>query len=551
MPVINFNYNDLCSLLGKDVPKDVLIERIPLIGADMHDTEGGSDDMSVEFFPDRPDLFSVEGLARSLRAFLDIEPGMKEYSVIPSDITVMVDPSVKNVRPFILCAAVTGLEISDDVLRSLMEMQEKLHLTIGRKRSKVAIGIHDIDKVSSPFIYKAAAPKDISFVPLSKTERMDMGEILKKHEKGKEYAHLLKGRKTYPVILDSRGEVVSFPPIINGALTTVTTSTKNLFIDVTGTDLKTVKGSLDLIVTALAERGGQICSVRMINSPVNISPDLEPSEWNISIEACESFIGMEIGGNGIVDSLKRMGMDAVTEDDVVSVTAPATRLDMMHPIDVFEDVAIGYGFERFGNEHTVTQTVGELSGATRISEKLRDVATGLGFMEVTTLTLSSQREEFIMSGLPEQHVVTLLNPITEDHTCLRSSLMPSLMKILKRNRHRDLPQNIFEIGDVVRNAKKQRRMCMLSASSKASFTESKSIAESVLREMGIDYILRPCGYRTFIEGRGAEIICNGEQMGYFGEMSPQTITDFDIEHPVILFEMNISPFIEKTSRGLL
>jgi len=550
--VINFGYDDLCSLLGKNVSKETLVERIPQIGADMHDTDDGdANEMSVEFFPDRPDLFSVEGLARSLRAFLDIAPGMKEYPVKRSDISLTVDKSVAKVRPYIMCAAVKGLEITDDVLKSMMEMQEKFHVTVGRKRSKVAIGIHDLSKVKPPFVYKAVEPSSISFVPLAKTEKMDLTTILKKHEKGKDYAHLLKGKKTYPVILDSKNNVLSFPPIINGSLTTVTTKTKDIFIDVTGTDVKAVKGCLDLVATALAERGGQIYSVEMNNGEIPLSPDLEPSEWIISIDACEKFIGRDIGGNEIVNSLRRMGLDAAADGDEVQVTVPATRVDMMHIVDIYEDVAIGYGFEKFGASHTLTQTIGAISDSTYVSENLRNVMIGLGFFEVNTLTLSSEKDEFEMSGLPEMNVVKVLNPITEDHTCLRSSLMPSLMKILKKNKHRDLPQRIFEIGDVIREKKRQKRLCVLSTNSKASFTESKSIAESVLREMNIDYILRPCSYRTFIDGRGAEIISNGETIGYFGEVSPQVIINSEIDHPVVLFELNIGPFVERISRGVI
>ena len=550
MPVINFKYSDLCGLIGKDVSKDVLMERIPMIGADMHDTDGGEDEMSVEFFPDRPDLYSVEGLARSLRAFLDIEPGMKKYAVKGTDIVMNVDRSVSEVRPYILCAAVFGIEITDDLLRSLMEMQEKLHITIGRKRSKIAIGVHDLGKVRGPFTYRAVSPKEISFVPLAKTEKWDLDEILKKHEKGVDYAHLLKGKKKYPIITDANGDVLSFPPIINGTLTTVTTETKDLFIDVTGTDLKIVNGALNILVTALAERGGKIGSVRMNGCACTVSPDLTASERKISAKECEKFMGKAIGPAGIVAALKRMGMDAKAKGDVVSVLIPSTRLDIMHPVDIYEDAAIGYGFEKFGSSHELVQTIGTKSNITMISDRLRDVMVGLGYMEVTTLTLSSPKDEFEISGLPKKKIVSVKNPITEDHTCLRSSLLPSVMRIIRKNKRRDLPQRIFEIGDVAVNAKKERRLCAVATHSKTSFTEIKSIAESVLREMCQSYTLRPCSYDTFIGGRGAEILVNGELAGYFGEMSPQIIENFEVSHPVIFFELNVAALSENISVGM-
>lgn len=551
MPLINFDYHDLCSMIGEEVPRKTLIERIPMIGADMHDTEGDVDEMGVEFFPDRPDLYCVEGLARGMRAFLDIEPGMTEYEVEDSDIDVYVDESVKDVRPYFRCAVVLGVEVDDTLIKSIMEMQEKLHITIGRKRSKIAIGVHDLDKVEPPFTYKAVGPHEIRFVPLAKDEEWDLEEILQKHEKGVAYAHLLKGYDKYPIILDKNGNVLSFPPIINGALTTVTTETRNLFIDVTGHDLKTVKGALDIISTAMAERGGQIVSVNMHDDGEEfVSPDLSPSSWQFSMSDCEKFLGVEIGPEMMVKSLNRMGLDALVEDDTVYVEVPSTRLDIMHVVDLYEDVATGYGFERFGKPGAVTQTIGSLSSETAFSERLRDIVVGAGFMEVVTLTLSNQDDEFAKAGLPERDVVELLNPITEDHTCLRNSLFPSLMRLLRRNIRRDLPQKMFEISDVLVDNVKQRNLCMVMMHSKTSFTEIKSYAESILREINADYQLKASEYKTFIPGRGAEVIVNGETVGYFGEVSPQVILDFEINHPVVMFELNLRPFIESSKGGL-
>ena len=245
-----------------------------------------------------------------------------------------------------------------------------------------------------------------------------------------------------------------------------------------------------------------------------------------------------------------MGLDAKKDKNGVIVSVPSFRLDVMHPVDIYEDVATGYGFENFGSDHALMQTTGRKSDMTIVSDRLRDVMIGLGYTEVTTLTLSSEDDEFVRSGLPEKKVVKVLNPITEDHTCLRSSLLPSVMRIIRKNKHRDLPQRIFEIGDVVDDVKKQRRLCAVATHSRTSFTEIKSIAESVLREMGQTFSLRPCSYSAFIEGRGAEIVVGGKTEGIFGEMSPSVIMNFDIDRPVIFFELNVSEVAGKLSVGL-
>ena len=281
------------------------------------------------------------------------------------------------------------------------------------------------------------------------------------------------------------------------------------------------------------------------------SPDLTPSEMDISASECDKFLGTNLGPSGTVEALRRMGMDAVADGDNIHVTIPPVRLDIMHKVDIFEDVGTGYGFEKFGGSYSLRQTPGSLDPITTFSENIRDIMVGLGFMEVTTLTLSNEREEYTISGLPELKPVTVLNPITEDHTCLRSYLTPSLMRIFRRNKHRDLPQRIFEIGDVVVDAKRRKHLCAMVMHSKTSFTEIKSYTEAVLREIGADYTIAASDYPTFIPGRGAEIVVGGRTIGFFGEMAPKVITDFEITHPVIMFEMDISVFAETHTGSIM
>ncbi|MCQ2056393.1 MAG: phenylalanine--tRNA ligase subunit beta [archaeon] len=538
-------------MLGREVSKEVLLNEIPMIGADMHGTDSDTDNLTVEFFPDRPDLYGVEGLARAMRAFLNINPGIAEYKVESSNIDVFIDDSVTSIRPYFRCSVISDIKLNKASLRSIIEMQEKLHITIGRKRSKMAIGIHDLDKIKPPFVFKAVYPHTVKFVPLAHTETMNLSEILKKHDKGVTYANLLNGLKKYPIITDNDGNVFSFPPIINSSLTAVTTETKNLFIDVTGNDLRTVESALNIVTTAMAERGGRIVRVNMHENNKKISsPDLSPSDWQFLQKDCKKFLGIEISENEIIHSLQRMGLDGMAKNDTIYVKVPSTRQDIMHVVDIYEDVAIGYGFEKFGRKHVLTQTYGKLSPITIFSEKIRDLMIGIGFTEAITLTFSSEKEEFELSGLPKTEVVTVINPITEDHTCLRASLFPSLLQVLRRSKRRDLPQKLFEIGDVVINSKRQRHLCAVIVNSLVSFTEIKSYVEALLREIKIEYTLESSQYEIFVNGRGAEIISNENVIGYFGEVSPKTITNFGINHPVAMLELIIQSLPKQTDRAL-
>jgi peroxiredoxin len=206
-------------------------------------------------------------------------------------------------------------------------------------------------------------------------------------------------------------------------------------------------------------------------------------------------------------------------------------------------VGTGYGFDRFGGKYKLDQTVGGLDPITTFSEGLRDIMVGLGFTEVTTLTLSNHREEFELSGLPEVDTVRVLNPITEDHTCLRAYLMPSLVRILRHNKHRNLPQRIFEVGNVIRDTKVVPHLCAMETASATSFTSIKSLTESVLRELQCEYALEQCDLPTFVPGRGAYVLAEGKRIGFFGEVDPAVVVGFEITHPIIFMELDLSALL--------
>ncbi|WP_400207199.1 phenylalanine--tRNA ligase subunit beta [Candidatus Methanomassiliicoccus intestinalis] len=538
MPVVTFGCDDLHTLLGHKVDLETLLDRVPQLGADIHSYDEKTDSLSIEFFPDRPDLYCVEGAATALRAFLGFAEGLQQYPVGDSKIVLRREESVNEVRPHIVAGVVLGVSLNDSAIKSLMELQEKLHITMGRKRSKVAIGIHDLDKITPPFTYKAVDPDSVSFVPLAKTECMSMREILTKHEKGKAYAHLLENKPLFPLIVDAEEQVISFPPIINGALTTVTVETKNIFIDVTGTDFNAVNGALNIVAAALAERGGAIQTVTVEGTSTFKTPDLQPRSREIAVAQVNSLLGCQLDAAGVCAALKKMGYGCESLGDKVCVQIPATRLDILHDVDVIEDVAKGYGYENFGNVLPSFQTFGSELNETKAANILRQLLIGYGYLETTTLTLTSEDAQFTKMKLPETEVVAVLNPISEDHTCLRVSLIPSQMALLRKNKHRDLPQRLFEIGDVVIDAVRHKHLAAVSISVKSSFTEIKSLVESVLRDLSVTYEIQPSSLGMFIPGRGAEIISAGKSIGVFGEIHPEVITNFELRYPVVAFELD-------------
>lgn len=540
MPVVTFDYEDFINILGYEISKDELIEKLPMIGADLDRINGN--EISIEFFPNRPDLASVEGIARASRAFFDFKKGIQKYLVNESDVVLNVDESVKNVRPFIATALIKDVTMTDELISSLMELQEKLHTGLGRNRKKIAIGVHNFEAVQAPFVYKAVDPDSVQFIPLAKTDSMTMTEILKKHEKGKAYAHLLEDYDKHPIIFDKNNNVLSYPPIINGILTEVTPFTKDIFLDVTGNDFQAVKYALNIVATALAERGGKIYTTKVKdNDKEYLSPDFKTLENEINLDYINRLLGTVFKIDDVIFCLEKMGHKTEKIDDnTVFVNTPAWRADILHDIDLVEDVAVGYGYNNFKSDLPCDLTFGKSLEKQNFYDHIRNTMIGLGFNEVTTFTISNEKTEFESIGLKNSNRVEIENPVGEEYTCLRVNLLASLLNILNENRHHSLPQQIFELGIVVdEEFKNSYHLGFVRIDAKANFTECKSYAEAVMREIGFDYNIKNFDHPGFVKGRSACIMINNKEIGYFGELHPKSIKNYDLEHPIIGFEIDL------------
>jgi phenylalanyl-tRNA synthetase beta chain len=493
---------------------------------------------------------------------LEIAPGLASYNVEKSGIEMVVDASVMSVRPYVVSGVVRNLQFDSMGIESLMLLQEQLHRGLGRNRKNVSVGVHDLSKVKPPFKYLAVDPS-FSFVPLDYEEEMTMAEILERHPKGVGYRYILEGKDKYPLIVDSEGNVLSFPPIINGELTRVTESTNEIFLDVTGLN-EHVSIALNIIATALAERGGEIQSV-VLRSPndsgleLKETPRLEPTTMEISVKEANSLIGIELNAEECKKCCERMGLGAgIKNRGTIEVMIPAYRYDILHPWDIIEDIAIGYGYDRLKPELPETLVIGEVHPIEEKKTAVREIMTGLGYFEVFTFTLTSERKQFELMRRKDREAekVTVASPISTEHTMLRCSILPNLLEILAINKHRDLPQRIFEVGPVVQNFKEKYMLAAVSTHANANFAEVKSMVDAVLKEMGLDdaEVVDSDDGAFFEYGRRADIIkplqgfrggrgsapTNGRKIGVFGELHPEVITNFGLDHPVVGFEVDVS-----------
>ncbi|MFA5222055.1 MAG: phenylalanine--tRNA ligase subunit beta [Methanoregula sp.] len=533
MAVISLPYKYLERLTRTD--RKTILDKIALIGSDIERTE--EDHVDVEFFPDRPDLFSPEGVARAMRGFLNIETGLPVYPVTPSGLSFSVDPGLAEIRPVLCAAVIRGLSFDDESIQSIMSLQESLHWAVGRGRSKVAIGIHDLSKVTGPFRY-IAAPRDFSFVPLDFTESMTMEEMLEKHPKGKAYAHLVNNFKKFPLILDAHDQVLSFPPIINGELTRVTTGTTDILLDTTGTDRRAVMRAVAIVCTALAEAGGKLESVTIDGQ---VCPDLSASTRTISVAECNKLLGLSLTPEEMATLLHRMRFGATPAGNgTLRVDVPCFRGDIMHNWDIFEDVAIAYGYENIQDNPPDTFTVGKPHPVQVLAALVRDVFCGLGYLEVMPFTLTNEDVLFTRMRREERAgILRVLHPISIENTVVRTELLPLLMEFFTLNRHRELPQRLFTVGDVVVDCSTYQQASGVSMHPDADFSEAYALADAVLHELSVEYTVKESDDPAFIEGRRADIIVNGKKAGVFGEVHPLVLNAFALEHPVAGFEIDL------------
>jgi len=532
MAVITLPYRYLEELVGTD--RETIMKRLPMIGADIE--REFEDHADVEFFPDRPDLFSTAGVARAMRGFLGIEGGLSDYEVKPSGISFTVDKNLKDIRPFLGTAVIRNVSLGEEAIESLMSLQEALHWAVGRGRAKVAIGVHDLDAVTPPFRYLASEKKR-TFVPLDFEKAMTLDEILKEHPKGCDYARLVEDFPLYPLIVDAEDEVLSFPPIINGELTRVTTETTNILLDCTGTDERAVRRAVNIICTAFAETGATIESVEIDGEQV---PDLSPAERRVSVKECNTLLGVELDAASMAGLLRSMRFGAEPDGDEIIVQVPCYRGDIMHDWDIFEDVAIAYGYENFDAGLPQSFTIGKPHPVMKLMGTVRTIMAGLGLHEMMPFTLTNERVLFDrMQRERSDAVLHLTHPISEEQTVMRTDILPMLMEALQFNQHHELPQKIFTVGDVIENTETFQKVAAVSTHTDADFSEIYAIADALCRELGLDYSVQESEDPAFIDGRRGDICVDGKKVGVFGEISPDVITAFELGQPVAALELDL------------
>ena len=545
--------------LGQMLTVEEMAKLLPWIGFDIE--EKGEDYVKVEYNPNRIDFCSYAGVARALRGFMGWETGLPEYEAEEPTATLIIDRSVADVRPFMLAAIVKSLKLDDDAVVDLMEMQEDLHWGIGRDRKKASIGIHNLDVIKPPFRYMAVEPNSVKFVPLGKTEAMTPREILEKHEKGVAYKNLVDWAPRYPLLVDKDGNVLSMPPIINGELTRVSAETRNLFLDITGPSYDAVEKSLKVLATALADMGGILEKVIVKYSDRTvISPDLSPEKMKLRVSYANRLLGLRISTEEAIKCLRKCRLEAEkVNEDLLEVSVPPYRIDVLHEVDLVEEVAIGYGYYRLAPTIPRSVTVGEKHPVYVLADAARQVMTGLGFLEVMNFTLTNELVHYERMRVKPENPVKLANPVSAEYTIMRQMLLPGLMKNLSENKHESYPQRLFEVSDVGKINKRLETMCerrmhlaAVSTHSTANFTEMKAVCEALITNLGLQiWHIKEAKHLSFLGGRTAAIYIGNTRIGVLGEIHPAVLNNFELENPTVAFEVDLEMLKSRKTRSII
>lgn len=552
MPVINLYEWRIKELLGEEFNLNKIAELIPWLGLDIEDIS--YEYIKVEYNPNRPDFGSPLGICRALKGLIGKEKGIIKYDSRESNFKIYVDPEVKNVRPYIVGCIIKNLKLDDIIIREIIELQEDLHNGLGRKRKKLAIGIHDLDKIKSPIKYTVVGG-DFRFIPLGSHKEMSINEILNSHPMGIEYGSIFYNTNKYPILIDSEENVLSFPPIINSIYTEVTSETRNIFIDLTGLDINTMIDALNVLWTTLVDYGGELYSIEIINDGKIVkTPEIKYDIMTINVYDINRLLGLNLSINEICDALEktRLGIEGI-EGDTLRVLIPPYRIDIIHWIDIVEEVAIGLGFWNIEPTLSTSFTVGKMNTKNKLVDKIIDLLVGMGFQEVINFILTNTDEQFRKMRIEEdKRFIEVKSPKSRLYSIIRTSLIPSLLLNLYRSKEAEYPQKLFEIGKIILYKEKiieKNLLGIVIADTEVSYTDIKAILDSLMYYLGLNNIhIKSVRHPSFIEGRVGEIYLNNKYVGIIGEIHPEVLENFQINVPVIALEIDLDYILENIKK---
>src|SRR6185436_8128520 len=469
MPTITIFKQDLEGLLaGPGEARQLLTieqleESLMLVKGELKGQNPNTGELRIELQDsNRPDLWCCEGIARQIRVKRQGSLAKYDFLRTPPKPAKRLDvtPGLEGIRPYIAACAATGYRVTQEGLAQLIQTQEKLAEMFGRKRRTVSIGLYRLTAIEFPIIYDLVKPDEATFTPLGMDTVMTLGEMLLVHPKGLEYGGVLAGLNRLPFLRDAKNQALSFPPIINSReVGEVLVGDDALFVEVTGTDLSMVVLTLNIFAANLADRGAVIEPVEVrypyktaLGKAVITPQDLGKSR-KLPVSTIEQALGQDLGAHDVAKSLTAYGYAVTTSGKGLRVLPPFYRQDLMHAMDIVEDVAISRGYSDFSPVMPSQFTVGGLSRIEEFSDRIRALMVGMGFQEIISNILGSPQdlcEAMRLEGTEWGKLVEVDNVMSQNFSALRQWMLPSLLRVETASNRAFYPHRLFEAGEVAR-----------------------------------------------------------------------------------------------------
>jgi phenylalanyl-tRNA synthetase beta chain len=586
-------FEELCFEFGIELDEDTSNTERPLVNGKQEPAQ-----LKIEIPANRYDMLCFEGIALMLNIFRGKSP-LPNYRLVPPKNgkleTISVHKDTLGVRPYISGAILRNVKFTQDSYDSFISLQDKLHQNLARQRTLVEIGTHDLDTIQGPFTYEALPPKDISFVPLNQTKKMNGEELIQFYENDKHlgrYLHIIREKPLYPVIYDSKRTVCSLPPIINGNHSKITLNTRNVFIEMTATDRTKVEIVNNIIVSMFS----QYCAEPFAIEPVEIisehnnetrqTPNLSPRQAEAEVDYINNCCGLEESPQTICELLTKMSYTAKPsskDKNLIEVSIPPTRADVLHQCDIMEDVAIAYGFNNLPRPSpNKSATIAQPLKLNKLGDIVRMESAMAGWSEVMPLILCSRDENFGWLNRKDdgETAIKLANPKTAEYQVVRTSLLPGLLKTIRENKKHSVPIKVFEVSDVAfkdmsleRKSRNERHFAAAWYGKTSGFEVVHGLLDRVLLMLKTIFLtheeglegknlnceikedpMKPDGYwideidePTFFAGHAAAIYfrLNGKQVriGEFGILHPTVLDRFELRYPVSTLELNLEVFL--------
>ncbi len=568
MPTITVLKRDFEHLIGSELDLDALPRELETAKAEIKGYDRATDELKIELNDtNRPDLWSPEGLARQLKTARTGEvPAYSFFTVdgsAGSPREIRVEAALRDVRPYVAGFLASTEPLSDAELRSLIQSQEKLAEGLGRRRAAVAMGVYRADRIRFPVYYRAADPSSDRFAPLGFDRPLTLEAILDEHPKGREYGHLLRGRPRFPLLADAAGQVLSMPPIINSqTLGAVEIGDRELFIEVTGYDFRLLLLAINIAASDLADRGARISPLTMVypyDTPygrqVRTPRDFaKPRE--VPLDLIETLLGRSFSPEEIEDCLRKSGYRGIqARRNTISVIPPAFRDDLLHPVDVIEDIAIARGYNRFEPVLPEEFTAGRLSREETLARRIGDLMIGTGFQQVLSNILTSREILIDRMSRPAEdpdaaRLIEIDNVMSANYAVLRDAILPSLLAVESQSSKAAYPHRLFEVGEcaiadpaTILGTRTLLKFGALIAHPNASFSELHSILDVVLFYLGHDYTIEPIEHPSCLPGRVGKVRIGERDAGWIGELHPECLERWAIGVPASGFELDLAALL--------